>query len=250
MKKVMVMTVAALAAVVSVQAADVSVSADFASAYVFRGVTLNNGLVFQPGAEISGFPIPEEYGSVAAGIWANYDLDDQDGMGSDFSEVDYYMSYTLPISILDISFGYCEYTYPNDTGDSNRELSASIGSALGTNGLYSSISAYYGIDGLIDEDLYIEGALDYEMALSDALSLSAGATVGYLITDGSDDDGFHNATASIGLGYALNENWSVSAGLTYIAQLDEAVLADMSAPGAYDGYDVDFVGTVGVACDF
>ena len=55
MKKVMIIAGVALVAAVAAQAADVSVYSDFVSAYVFRGVTLNNGFVMQPGAEISGF---------------------------------------------------------------------------------------------------------------------------------------------------------------------------------------------------
>lgn len=243
MKKIIAVMVVAMAAAVAAQAADVSAYVDFASAYVFRGVTLNNGPVMQPGVEVSGFPIDEQYGSLAVGIWANYDLQKVGGEGRDFSEIDYYLSYSLPVETLDVSVGYCEYDYPNSLDDNDRELSLSIGSALGTNGLYASISMYYGIDGAIDEDLYIEGALDYEMELSDALSASAGVTVGYLETDGAENDGFHNATASVGLGYAIDENWSVSGGLTYIAKLDDAVL------DAAD-YNVDFVASVGVACDF
>jgi hypothetical protein len=59
MKKVIAVMVVALMASVAAQAADVSAYVDFASAYVFRGVTLNNGLVMQPGVEVSGLPIPE-----------------------------------------------------------------------------------------------------------------------------------------------------------------------------------------------
>ncbi|MDP6631544.1 MAG: MltA-interacting MipA family protein, partial [Kiritimatiellia bacterium] len=56
-------TVLALMACVSVgMAAEASVSLDVASAYVFRGATLNDGLVLQPGLEISGLP-------VTLGVW-------------------------------------------------------------------------------------------------------------------------------------------------------------------------------------
>jgi len=41
------------------QATDVSIGTDIASAYVFRGITVNDGLVIQPYAIVSGFPIPE-----------------------------------------------------------------------------------------------------------------------------------------------------------------------------------------------
>jgi uncharacterized protein (TIGR02001 family) len=235
------MFVAALAAGV-VQAADVSASVDFASAYVFRGVTLNNGLVMQPGVEVSGFPIDEQYGSFAIGMWANYDLDDEDGDGSDFSEVDYYISYTLPVTVMDVSVTYTEYDYPDSGSENDQEIALSLGSAIGTNGLYSSVTFNYGVGGAVDEDLYIEGALDYETALSEALTASAGITVAYLV-DEDGEDGFHNATASVGLGYALSENWSVGAGLTYIAQLDDDVLTDAD-------HDVDLVGTIGLSCSF
>jgi len=245
MKKIIAGLMVALAAAVSAQAADVSASVDFASAYVFRGTTFNNGLVAQPGVEVSGFPIPEEYGSLAFGIWGNYDIDDEDNDGSDFQEIDYYMSYTLPIEELDVSFGYTEYDYPDSAapGQNDQEVSLSIGSAVGEDGLYAGISFYYGVGGGIDGNTYIEGALDYETELSEALSAAAGVTVGYLSDANGGGDGFNDATASVGLSYALDENWSVGAGLTYIAQLDQAVLTDAE-------YDVELLGTVGLACDF
>ena len=111
--------------------ADVSVTADFASAYVFRGVTFNDEAVFQPGVEVSGFPLPEEIGSFTVGAWGNYDIGDYDGnlMSSEFSEIDLYASYTLPIEFVDLSGGYTEYTYPNG-GPADKEVSASIAKAI------------------------------------------------------------------------------------------------------------------------
>lgn len=242
MKKGMVIAVAAMVAAVAAQAADVSIYSDFASAYVFRGVTLNDGFVMQPGAEISGFPIDEKFGSVAVGIWANYDINDI-GDGQEFSEVDYYVSYSLPVELIDVGVTYTEYTYPGASGgDSDREIALSLGSAIGTNGLYTSVTFNYGLGGAIENDLYILGALEYETDLTEALSASAGVTVGYLVSD-SGADGFNDATASIGLGYALTENWSVGAGLTYIAQLDDEVLSDAA-------YDVSLLASVGISCDF
>jgi len=241
MKKVilMIMTAALLAGVV--HAIDLSASVDFASAYVFRGVTLNNGLVVQPGAEISGFLLPEEYGSLAVGIWANYDLDDEDGDGSDFSEVDYYLSYSLPIEALDVSVSYTEYDYPGG-GPADKEVALSLGKALGDTGLYGSFTANYGVGGAIDKSWYLQAALDYEKELSEKLTGSLGATVGYAWVD-EGSDGFSDATLSAGLSYALNDNWSLSGGLTYIAQLDDDVLSDAA-------YDVDVVATIGISCGF
>jgi uncharacterized protein (TIGR02001 family) len=240
MKKWILMITAAMVAG-AVSAADVSAGVDFASAYVFRGVTLNDGFVMQPYAEISGLPIPEEYGSLAVGIWANYDIDSVGSDGSSVSEIDYYISYTLPVELLDISVGYCEYTYPNG-GDSDQELSLSLGSAIGTNGLYASVGVYYGIGGAIENSWYIQPALDYEVSLSDALSASAGVSVGYAVIDDG-ESGFNDASVSLGLGYALNDTWSLSAGVSYVMQLDDDVLTD-------DAYDVGLIGSLGLACDF
>ena len=242
MKKTILMIIMAALAVGASHAADVSAGVDFASAYVFRGVTLNDGLVMQPCAEISGFPIDEKYGSVAAGIWANYDINDI-GSGSEFSEVDYYISYSLPVEVVDIGLIYTSYTYPGAAGgDSDREITLSFGKELGTNGVFTALSFNYGVGGAIEGDLYVLGALDYETDLSEKLSASAGVTVGYLISDGG-VNGFNDATASAGLSYALNDTWSLSGGLVYIAQLDGNVLSDAD-------YDVNLLGTIGLSCSF
>jgi hypothetical protein len=240
MKKTgMMMIGAALVAGVA-NAADVSLSADFASAYVFRGVTLNNGLVFQPGAEISGFPIPEEYGSVAVGVWGNYDIN---GVGNNksLSEVDYYISYALPVTVVDLGVTYTYYDYPNG-GDADEEIALSVGKGLGDTGLYASMTANYGIGGAVDGSWYIQGALDYEKSLTDTLTLSSGLSVGYAINDAG-SDGFNDAVGKVGLSYALTENWSLSGSLNYVAQLDDNVLTDAA-------YDKSFYATLGVACDF
>ena len=98
MKKIITTTIAA-GMVAAVASAEVSVTTDFASAYVFRGVTLNDGVVIQPGIEASGLGMPEQYGSVAVGAWGNYDLDDYapaGAVGSSFQETDWYGSFSLP----------------------------------------------------------------------------------------------------------------------------------------------------------
>lgn len=242
MKKILIMITAAVLTAGVAHAASVDAGVDFASAYVFRGVTLNDGLVAQPYLEVSGFPIDEKYGAVAVGIWANYDINDI-GDGQEFSEVDYYISYSLPVEVVDIGLTYTSYTYPGAAGgDSDREVSLSFGKDIGTNGLSAAVSFNYGVGGAIESSLYIQGELGYETDLTEKLSASAGVTVGYLVADGG-ADGFNDATASVGLGYALNDTWSLGAGLTYIAQLDDNVLTDAA-------YDVSVVGSLGLSCSF
>ena len=69
MKKIMMMIMTAVIAAGVANAVDFGATADFASAYVWRGATVNDGLVFQPGASISGLPIPAEYGALTFATW-------------------------------------------------------------------------------------------------------------------------------------------------------------------------------------
>jgi hypothetical protein len=224
-------------------AAEVSAGVDFASAYIFRGATLNKGLVMQPYAEISGFPIDEKYGALAIGTWANYDISDNSGTleSGEFSEIDYYIAYSLPVTVVDLGIAYTEYTYPNG-GTSDKEVAFSVGKELGESGFYTGLTANYGLDGAPEKSWYIQGALDYGMDLSEALSLSAGVSVGYAVVD-SGTDGFNDATASVGLSYALTENWALNGSLVYVAQLDDDVLTDAA-------YDKSGYATLGLSCDF
>lgn len=248
MKKVAVRVLAATAllALVSApvaKAAEASVGLDVASAYVFRGATFNENFVAQPSLEVSGLPID-------LGVWANFDIESDKARGYDdsqFSEVDLYASYALPIEAVDVSVGYTEYLYPGqggaalvdgeavDTqGQADREVSVTLG--LGDVILAPSVSVYYGVDGAIDQNLYAELDLSHELALTEGLALSLGGAVGYLDPD-SGEDGFSHYQLSASVTFA-----PVTVGVTYVDTIDDDVLGD--------AYDVDVIGTVSVAYDF
>ncbi len=241
-KKAIMMMIAALAAG-AVHAVDVSGTADFASAYVFRGTTFNDGMVFQPGASISGLPIPEQYGAITLGTWANFDIGDYGGTlkKNRFSEVDYYLTYALPVKVVDLSTTYTEYTYPNGAS-ADREVAFCVGKKIGETGLYPSITANYGLDGAVEQNWYIQGGIGYDKSLTEALSLSSSVKAAYALSDAG-SDGFNDATASIGLAYKITENWSLKGSVTYVAQLDDAVLSDVA-------YDRPVYGMLGAACSF
>lgn len=224
-------------------AAEVSITADFASAYVFRGATLNDGFVFQPGIEVGGFPIPEKAGGVTIGVWGNYDIDDYGGSleSSEFSEIDWYISYALPISVIDVSIGYCEYAYG---GSSDKEFNVGVGKSVGPVGL--AATAYYGTDGAVENSLYLEFGAEYGLTITEGLDLSLGASIGYLEPD-SGESGFNDGNLSAGISYTIATNWTIGASIAYIAQLDDDVLMDVDAGGTYD---VDVVGMLSIGCSF
>lgn len=244
MKKRMMMLTAAALTAGAVRAVDVGATADFASAYIWRGATVNDGLVFQPGASISGLPIPEQYGALTFGTWANYDIEQNANRKHEVSEIDYYATYALPVKAVDLSATYTAYTYPHsgDDVETDQEVALTVGKAIGESGLYPSITVNYGLDGGVEKDWYIQGGLGYSKDLTDALALSAGVKVAYAI-DNDAKDGFNDATASMGLEYKLTENWSVKGSLNYVAQLDDEVLTD-------DEYDRPVYGMLGLACNF
>jgi uncharacterized protein (TIGR02001 family) len=221
-------------------AADVSTSLDFASAYVFRGATLNDGLVAQPGVEIA-VPMAEGTGGFSFGVWGNFDIDDYDGAveGSQFSEIDIYAAYSAPIEAMDLSFGYTEYTYPSGGGDSDREISITVGKSEVVTA--PTLALYYGIDGGIKKSLYLEGGISHSFEVAEATSIDLGATAAYADNDGG-ESGFANYTVS------GKVTWkAIYASVTYIGQGDDDVLVDVADGGSYD---VDVVGVIGVSADF
>ena len=224
-----------LAGATGADAAEASVSVDVASAYVFRGATFNDGAVLQPGLEVSGLPID-------LGVWGNLDLDDYDGAVEDgqFSEIDIYGSYSLPIESEDVevSVGYTEYVYPSAGGDADREVSLSAGLALP---LAPSVTASYGVDGGIDKDLYVEAGVSHGVEVSEDLSVEGGATMAFL-DDDDGESGLSNFTVSLSATYKF-----LTAGVTYVGRIDDDVLADVEDGGAYD---TEVYGTIGISHAF
>lgn len=211
----------------------VDLSTDMVSSYVFRGATLNSGPALQPGVEVSGLP-------VSFGIWGNLDVDDNGGSlaSGQFSEIDIYFSYDLPIDLgpVGLSIGYTEYTYPVGV-EADREVS--LTAALSDTVLSPSLAIYYGIDGAIEKSLYIEMGLGHEEDLG---KLCAGLTgnlnvaLGYMAPD-TGDSGFSHADIGIGLGYDV-----FSASVVYVTQIDGDVLGS--------AYETEWFGKIGVACSF
>lgn len=222
--------------------AEAEVTVDVASAYVFRGITFNDSAVLQPGLSASG--------PIDVSVWGNLDLADYDEIGlesGEFTEIDIAASYDIPLDLDPVAFsiGYVEYTYPSAGGDSDREVT--LGASLSIP-LEPSLTAYYGIDGAVDESIYVELAAGIEEELIEGLSGNLGALVAFASPD-EGDDGFSHYSVSAGLSYGI-----LSASVTYVGQIDDDVLPDM-VPASVDedgaaGYDVEVYGMVGIATSF
>lgn len=232
----------------AVPSTEVSITADFASAYVFRGTTFNDEAVFQPGIEATGLGLPEGAGSLTIGVWGNYDIGDYGGTlkSSEFSEVDLYASYGLPTLVdgLDLFIGWTEYTYPTAASVADKE--ANFGAGYEVAGVALGATAYLGVGGGVNGNAYYELAAGYDLELSEALGASLGVSAAYFDPD-TGTAGWNDGSLSAALSYAVFENWSVGASVAYIAQLDDEVLMDVEDGG---GYDVDVVGVLSLAGSF
>lgn len=211
---------------VSAQEVSGSVGADVASAYIFRGATVNDEVNVQPYIEAG-------VGSFTFGTWANLNTDSEQ-----FDEIDYYVSYDVPLpedSGLGLSLGYTEYTYPTSVDalgagtEADREVSVSL-SADTFLAPYAMVAI--GLEGpFLDEGLYVEVGIGHEVEVSDGVTLSAGASLGYEGGDNYAENGLSHALLSAGASYG-----PASVSLNYVVETDDDVLV----------VDEDFFVTVGV----
>jgi uncharacterized protein (TIGR02001 family) len=219
-----------------VMAASATAAVDINSAYVWRGITFNDGMVIQPSIDVAA-----ENG-LGINVWGNYDIGDYNGNVDEnaFSEIDLTVSYGFTIGKLDVGVGAIHYVFPA-VGDSNNdgvgenfmattELYVSLGMPI-VGGLSASADAYYDIDAL-DAFSYATLGLSYSYDITDKLNLEAGGAIAYASDDfvefnaTGDDGGLHNYTLSLSLGYAITDAWSAAANLTYVDALDDDSLKE------------------------
>jgi uncharacterized protein (TIGR02001 family) len=227
-------------------AAEATAAVDFASAYVWRGLTFNDGFVIQPSIDVAA------KNGFAVNVWGNYDVSDYDNnvSSNDFQEVDLTISYSKTFGKLDAGVGVINYLFPQG-GDETTEAYLSLGYPI-VGGLSASLAVYYDFEAF-DELSYANLGLSYAYDINDKVSLEAGATAGWAGGDfcaangGNGDSGLWDYTLSLSVGYAISDAWSASAGVTYVGSLDDDHLVDGDT---IDTLDTETYATVGVAYAF
>ena len=138
--------------------AQVSVSADIASRYIWRGVDYGNSPSFQPGL---GFTT----GSFSIGTWGAYSFA---GTGNVFAEHDLWASYGIETGSGTISILYTDYYYPSaglkffdysSTGGAH-VLELGLG-YTGAEGFPVSIKGFYNVHCDPDKSIYLEAAYPF-----------------------------------------------------------------------------------------
>jgi hypothetical protein len=221
----------------SALAADATAKLDVNSAYVWRGITFNDGLVAQPSIDVSknGFGV---------NVWGNFDIDDYDNTLDDneFSEVDITLYYGFTFKTVDIGLGLIEYLFPAGA-DGTREAYVSLEVPV-FGGLSAGTTAYYDNDQI--HGWYGNAGLTYGQDLIDKLGLEASAKAGYADKDyavayGGEDSGFYDYTLSLSLSYSATEALTLGAAINYADTLDEEALPDeLVDTNLYGGINVAY----------
>ena len=115
---------------------------------------------------------------LTAGVWGNYDFDDDE----DWTEVDYYLDYTTSLGFFDekwekvsASVGYIYYDFPSlSSGDDSQEIYGGVAIDVL---LSPALTIYYDYDE--GDGTYYEASLSHSVPLSERIDLNLGATIGY-----------------------------------------------------------------------
>ena len=194
---------------------------EFGSAYVWRGITFNDGEVLQPSITVSS------PGGVSVNLWANYGIDDcSDTAGeSHVTEIDFTAAYDLPLENVDVQIGIVEYRFHRrDNPPVTHE--AFIRSAIEWLLLDIAAEVHYDFDEL--DDYYLSFELGRSFELTGALEMQLAASVGYSGDDMAlgQNAGWHDYVLSLALNYASREHTVAGAWLAYTDTLDPDVLPE------------------------
>ena len=95
-------------------ALDAKLDLSLQSAYIWRGMVLNDRPVFQPSLTVSE-------GGLAGSVWGNVNLTADNGYQNEMSEIDYWLAYTLAGKDVDWTLTYYAYTFPHTASVSTQE---------------------------------------------------------------------------------------------------------------------------------
>ena len=182
-------------------AADVEADLGVGSAYVWRGMVLNDELVMQPSLTVVA-------GNFSFNVWGNFDLTDRDGAAVDsgnFSEVDLTISWTHSFDKVALDIGVINYMFPN-AGLTNSDTTELYVSASLDVVLEPSLTIYYDIDSI--DGYYASLGIGHTFAVSDKTEI--GLSGSYAFADSGFRDGYFGVDSSGAVDLAAGINVSVA----------------------------------------
>jgi hypothetical protein len=156
----------------------VGLAVDIYSAYVWRGMALNDEPVWQPNARL-GFNL-QDYGKVYADFWSNFDTTKRNRHLSfgGLSQINYKGGYEITLGDFSLGAGHIWFTHPKangpDYGHSTREVFATL--SYNNEFIVPFIEGYYDYD--VAEGVYTILGLRKEIKVADQLSVGAEVSLG------------------------------------------------------------------------
>lgn len=200
-----------------------SVTVDFVSDAMWRGIIYNDNPVWQPSATLAYDA--EELGVVSVNVWASLDLTHKRGTmnksrrSCGLQEIDYTLSYANSIGPVGVEAGHIWYTFPNDNGASDEDLYATV--TLENSIATPFASVYWNYSDTCGNDtsaVYFNLGLSRDFELTEELTLTPKATVGFgdhAYTNSKGGTELTDQTLGLAASYAINEHLSVGAQLNY-----------------------------------
>lgn len=229
------------------RAAEVSAGADMLSAYVWRGIVLNDTPVFQPWLDVSEIGIARGV-SLGVNVWTNVNIGDGAGAGliadgaldsGEIAEIDLMATLTLPRGF---KLGLAQFTFPTTRPEQQAEIrSTEIFAAWsGVFIVKPTINAVYDLDD--NEDYYVSLALGKELELGEKTTLgfealAAIAGEDFTRTYGGTNGGLYNYGLTAKLSNKVTEKITIGATLGYTGSFNKARLPKQDA-SLYGGVNI------------
>ena len=236
MKKCAALAIAALAvtagsAFAEEEAFQVDTEVGVLSHYVWRGMVLDEKPVMQGNVTVS-----HETGFFAD-VWFNNALSESSDMTgeAELNEIDYTVGYASTYKSIDYSAGAIVYAFPNDSDeDTTYELfmTAALNDQIVTPyfELYTDINEVNGV--------YAKLGVEDDIEISDALTLTVGASIGYGSDQfnegyfGDEDSALLDGSVYASASYALSAQAALNGSLAYSKLVDGGV-GDLADDGEY-----------------
>ena len=208
-----------------ITAFELTAAMDINSAYVWRGLTVNDGLVVQPWIDLSGVRVGKV--PLSFNIWSNYDIGDFGGTlrKNRFSEVDFTLSAELGYGFI---MGYSRYMYI--TGDHSSIPDTGelfIGWSTETDILTPSLTLYYDSDEV--KGAFLQGAISRTFTISERNSVNIVCEVGLADDHFADyysatKEGFYHYNLMAKLSSQITEKIELKVLAGYTNHFDRTVL--------------------------
>lgn len=215
------LALAGCAMIGSAQAADVEAELGVYSAYVWRGLIVNDEAVLQPSLTVGA-------GNFSINVWGNFDLTDSLGDSAQFSEIELTISYAHKVGSALFEAGVVNYMFPNlatevpDTDTTEVYFSAAFDVIL-----EPSVTFYYDVD--VIEGHYLIFGIGHTFKINEKTNLGMEATYGFGGSSyvdgyfGVDDSGPIDLGLGVFLRYSINDAVGFSAGVHYMSLMGSAL---------------------------